>query len=204
MSDQISTCSSPKKLTSHKYVNLFTTDVTTRKGSHPWIFASRKERPGAALDRPDAVVIVAIVNVAGESRLVLTREFRPPLNGYEISLPSGLVDEAESVVDAAVREMKEETGLTLSKIAHVSPALASSAGLTDETIALVYAEATGTLSAEHQEAHEDIATRLVSLAEIEELLRSPKDIISSRLYPILVGYVATGAIALPRLVQSES
>jgi hypothetical protein len=72
--------------------------------------------------------------------------------------------------------------------------------LTDETVALVYGEATGTVSSEHQTEHEDIEVRLVSIADIRKLLGSEQnDIFSSRLYPILVGYVSAGAIVLPLL-----
>jgi hypothetical protein len=76
--------------------------------------------------------------------------------------------------------------------------LASSAGLTDETVSLVYGEGTGVISRAHQTEHEDIDVRLVSIAEIHRLLTSDQnDIVSSRLYPILVGYVSAGAIVLP-------
>jgi hypothetical protein len=70
--------------------------------------------------------------------------------------------------------------------------------LTDETVSLVYGEATGSISREHQTEHEDIEVRLVSITEIRALFASPaSDIISSRLYPILVGYVSAGVISLP-------
>ena len=128
----------------------------------------------------------------------MTREFRVPLGGYELSLPSGMIDPGESPVEAAVREFKEETGLTLGKVYHVSPPLASSAGLTDETVAIVYGEASGTVSSAYLTEHEDIEVRLASIADIRKLFASPqKDIISSRLYPILVGYASGGVISLP-------
>ena len=96
------------------------------------------------------------------------------------------------------REFKEETGLTLARVSHVSPPTASSAGLTDETVAFVFGEASGSISRAHQTEHEDIEVRLVSVADIRKLLGSAHgDIISSRLYPLLLGYVSAGAITLP-------
>jgi ADP-ribose pyrophosphatase len=147
----------------------------------------------------DAVVVVAVVQREGEAHLVLAREFRAPLGTYELSLPSGLIDSGESASDAAIREFKEETGMALSRVTHISPPLASSAGLTDETVSLVYGEATGVVSKDHQTEHEDIEVRLTNLADIQALLRGMKqgDIISSRLYPILVGYVGAGTITVP-------
>lgn len=191
-------CTPPKKLTQERFVNLFSTEICTEKGRNPWIFASRKKEPGASVKSADAAVVVAVVQQKGAPHLVMTREFRAPLGTYELSLPSGLIDAGESATDAAIREFNEETGMTLSRVVHVSPPLASSAGLTDETVSLVYGEATGTMSREHQTEHEDIEVRLVGIADIRKLLSSQQsDIISSRLYPILMGYFGAGAIVLP-------
>ena len=197
MSSQPS-CPAPRKLTQFKHVNLFSTEVEGPKGPYAWTFASRKETPGADPACPDAVVIIAIVPGAVEPRLGLTREFRVPLGRHELSVPSGLVDPGETPAEAARRELKEETGLELRRVVHVSPALASSAGLTDETVSLVYVEAGGGLSTDHLDTHEDITTRLVSLEEIRQCLADcGGDIISSRVYPVLLGFLAAGRIALP-------
>ena len=193
-------CTPPKKLTEERFINLFSTEICTAKGRSPWIFASRKNKPGASAQQADAVVVVAVVERAGAAHLVLTREFRAPLGTYELSLPSGLIDAGESATEAAIREFNEETGMTLARVAHVSPPLASSAGLTDETVSLVYGDATGEVSREHQTEHEDIEVRLTDLAGIQTLLREKSgDVVSSRLYPILVGYVEAGKIAVPNI-----
>lgn len=42
--------------------------------------------------------------------LLLQRQFRPPLDKVVIEVPAGLVDEGETAEQAAVRELKEETG----------------------------------------------------------------------------------------------
>ncbi len=194
-------CSPPKKLTDERFVNLFSTAIERKGGqTTPWMFASRKKQPEMPVARADAAVIIAVIGEGGEARLVITREFRAPLGAYELSLPSGLIDPGESAQEAGVREFKEETGMTLGAVAHVSPPVASSAGLTDETVAYVYAQASGTASRAFQTEHEDIEIRLVTVAEIRELLASKTtDIISSRLYPMLVGYATAGEIALPKL-----
>lgn len=41
---------------------------------------------------------------------MLQRQYRPPVNAVCIEIPAGLVDEGETPEQAALRELKEETG----------------------------------------------------------------------------------------------
>ena len=191
-------CTPPRPLTAEKFVNLFSTEIVSRKGRVPWVYASRKKFPGRSGPTADAVAVVALVAGPDGPRLVLTREFRAPLEAYELAVPAGLIDAGETAAEAAVREFREETGMTLKRVVHVSPPTASSAGLTDETVSLVYGEAEGPASAEYQTEFEDIEVKLASLADLRRLLANPGgDVFSSRIYPILIGYVSTGELTLP-------
>lgn len=57
------------------------------------------------------------INIKRETKLrgigpeiILQKQFRPPINKVCIEVPAGLVDEDETAEEAAVRELKEETG----------------------------------------------------------------------------------------------
>lgn len=54
--------------------------------------------------------IVAILSKPTGSEIVLQKQYRPPLDKIVIEVPAGLVDAGESPEQAAVRELKEETG----------------------------------------------------------------------------------------------
>jgi ADP-ribose pyrophosphatase len=195
-----------RQLTTEKFINLFAAETPGRDGKpRPWLFASRKSAAQAGTVSADAVVIVATVLHDGAPRLLVTREYRAPLGRHELGLPAGLVDPGETVETAAARELREETGLLLARVLHVSPPVASSAGLTDEAVCLVYAETEGTLSREFLTEHEDIESRLLSLDDIRHLLTHPgDDVISSRLYPMLLGFAAAGSFQLPAFLHRPS
>ncbi len=59
-----------------------------------------------AVKRKDSVTIIAVTE---DGNIILNEEEQPG-KGTFISLPGGRVDEGESILDAAKRELKEETG----------------------------------------------------------------------------------------------
>ena len=80
---------------------------------------------------------VCIVPVFDNGDLLATREFRYAINSYCIEFPAGLIDPGETLVEAAKRELKEETGLDTEKVLFAIPGGYSSAGMTDEKVAVV-------------------------------------------------------------------
>ena len=149
------------------WLNLFDIQYLDSKGkSRLWRAASRCNPPkcaGGNHSRPDAVVIAAFHT--GLQKLVVTKEYRVPLADYEIGFPAGLVDTGETPGEAARRELKEETGLSLTRIVTLGPPVYSSAGLTDESVAMVYVECDGRPTREFNEGAEDIEVFFLSRSE---------------------------------------
>ena len=121
--------------------------------------------------KSDAVVVCATYEENGEKKLLMASEFRVPIGTRELGFPAGLIDEKdyeggvdqrEAAIRAAIREVKEETGMDL-EVTDVSPPnLYSSAGLTDESITYVFGKVTGTVSKAGLEGGEDIEVMLIS------------------------------------------
>lgn len=153
--------------------------------------------------RPDAVVVIAFVGEGDDRKMVLTDEYRLPIDRREIGTPAGLIDPgdydcspvlfcgknlasvATAACRAAVREFHEETGLDFTPT-EVSPDnMYCTAGMTDESICMVIGKASGTPSKEFLEEHEDINTMMLNRQEIIELMDRSDVAFSKHVWPFL-------------------
>jgi ADP-ribose pyrophosphatase len=132
-----------EKITNERWVNLFVRVFRHNDHEGRWAFASRGDGQPPPAGRYDAVVIVPVLLGKGRAkpRLVMLREYRAPVGDFIYAFPAGLAEEGESIESVARRELKEETGLDLVEVKHVSPSVYSSAGLTDESAVMVFVTA---------------------------------------------------------------
>lgn len=159
-----------EKLTDERWINLFARTYRRGEQVFRWVFASRRAEPTAEI-KPDAVLIVPILIDGPEPRLVLTREYRVPLEAYEWGFPAGLIDGDESPLETARRELLEETGYELVEVTKISPPNSSSSGLSDEQATMVYC--TCRKPSEHRqrlESTEEIEVIPLTLAEIAKVV----------------------------------
>lgn len=191
-----------KKLTSlaeSKFLSLYDAQYDNKAGKEKhWIIASRKnfdtlkaQYSGEKEEKIDAVIIAALHKETNS--LVLIKQFRIPLNDYVYELPAGLLDADESMETAVRRELKEETGLSLIDINYnrSKRKVYISAGMTDESVAMVYCTCEGTLSNQYLEADEDIEATLVSQQEAKEFLK--KDVkMDIKIHMILESFALLG------------
>jgi ADP-ribose pyrophosphatase len=75
-----------------------------------YLDSSNIEREWESFERINCKGIVVIVPVTREKEFLLIKQFRPPVDNYVIEFPAGLNDKGESLIDAAKRELREETG----------------------------------------------------------------------------------------------
>ncbi len=170
--------------TKNRFLNMYELDVTHKSGKESKYFvASRAEKVedlkiSTKKNTPDGVIIYSIVKGDdGVDRVVLIRQYRYPIDDFIYEFPAGLVDAGEDFATAAVRELKEETGLTLEPIP-VSPEYEkpyfTTIGMTDESCASVYGYAKGTISRKYQEESEEIEVVLADKDEVRRILKEEK------------------------------
>jgi ADP-ribose pyrophosphatase len=88
-----------------KYVSLVVKTVFFKKKK---IFHSFKQN--------DYVSILAYTK---NKKFLLVKQYRPAIEKFTLEIPGGLVDKREKPINAAKRELKEETGYYAKKIVHL-------------------------------------------------------------------------------------
>ena len=167
------------KLTNTPYVNLYHVKGKNKKqGDVNYFVASRaKERDRLKLvsrrNDADGVVIYSLYGKECD-KVVLIRQFRYAIGEYIYEFPAGLVDGDEDFHDAAVRELKEETGLNLTPIkvdeSYERPYY-TTIGMSDEACATVYGYADGEISSDYLEDDEEIQVVIADKDEVRRILK---------------------------------
>ncbi|XP_066997025.1 ADP-sugar pyrophosphatase [Anabrus simplex] len=106
-----------------------------------WEGATRLTRNEDA--KIDAVGVIAFYKrLLHYDCIILLKQYRPALNAYTIEMPAGLVEENETPVESAIRELKECTGLS-GNIKKIGPILAMDPGASNCAMRLVTIEING-------------------------------------------------------------
>ena len=167
-----------KKLTDNRFLNLYELDAQFRDGSHaPYYVASRRkscdELKAVTHDNhPDGVILYGVYGEK-KDRLVLIRQFRYPVNGYVYEFPAGLVEPGEDMLEAGIREMFEETGLTFTPVESgcFGRPFFTTVGMTDESCGTVFGYCSGDPTSVNQEGSEDIQVILADRDECRRILK---------------------------------
>lgn len=170
------------KKTENPFVNLYELDRESKTGKKGKYYVASRAKSEKDLklvtgkNDPDGVVIYSLYGEK-QDKVVLIRQYRYAINDFVYEFPAGLVEKQEAYKEAAIREMKEETGLTFTPItvneAYEKPAF-TTVGMTDESCSIVFGTSLGEITKEFQEDTEEIEVVLADREEVKRILKEEK------------------------------
>lgn len=113
---------------------------------------------------------VLIVPVVDDSTLLMVKEYCIGTHNYQLLFPKGRIDDNESIVDAANRELMEETGHAAHKLTHIH-SMSIAPGYLDFITHIVIAENLYEQTLEGDEP-EPLHIQTVNLNQFDEILKA--------------------------------
>ncbi|MEW9121145.1 MAG: NUDIX hydrolase [Thermotaleaceae bacterium] len=113
---------------------------------------------------------VAVVALDEEKNLLLVEQFRYPLGQKLTELPAGLIDEGEAPLEAAKRELEEETGYAAEDWRLLTE-FYPSGGVHDEKIYIYLAQKIKYAAAPHLDGDEILTCSKISFSDMVEQVR---------------------------------
>lgn len=122
------------------------------------------------IDRPDSVQIVAVTE---DNQLLLVEQERQGTRASSLEFVAGLIDEGESALAAAERELEEETGYCAREFHELGWYYTDPAILTNK-VTVYFAEGCTKSGRENQDEGEDVRSRVFNLEEMPGLFADGK------------------------------
>ena len=167
-----------QKKTDNRFLNFYEFEAVHRDGKITPYYVSSRAREIDQLkavthqNKPDGVILYGVYGEE-KDKVVLIRQYRYPLGGYVYEFPAGLVEDGEDMLEAAKREMFEETGLTFTprEGGSYSRPFFTTIGMTDESCGTVFGYCSGDPTSANQEASEEIQVVIADREECKRILK---------------------------------
>lgn len=133
--------------------------------------------------------VVLMVFNRDKTKILLNKEFRLAVNHIVYNTPAGLIDKGEDYIEAAKRELKEETGLDIIEIIKVLPPCLSAVGLSNDKNICIFCIADGNINSEKSGEDEEIEPIWVDKKEALSILEDSSGFIAARTQMLLYFWI---------------
>ncbi|MEF3254352.1 MAG: NUDIX hydrolase, partial [Deferribacterales bacterium] len=134
-----------------------------------WKFINKEAvAPFTSIDTSDWVVIIPFTT---ENNVVLVEQFRPVVNITTLEFPGGAINQGEKPINAAIRELEEETGLISDDIVQIGELRPNPAIMSNRCF-IFLAKGCSFTGRCNFDTFEDIKIKKFNQIEIEELIKS--------------------------------
>ena len=170
-----------ERQTDNRFLNMYHLGFEDREGNpRDYFFCTRNSEDKLKIKThdltPEGICIYAITTEE-HPRLVVEREYRFPVDEMIYQLPAGLIDPGETPGEAAMREMREETGFEFTEYtggeAFCRRPFFLAPGFTDEPGSAVFGRVMANVGRE-LEPTEWIEVILADKAEVRRILAEEK------------------------------
>jgi ADP-ribose pyrophosphatase len=144
-------------------------------------------REWESFERVNCKGIVAVIPVTDNKKVLLTKQFRPPVNGYVIEFPAGLNDREDTLEEAAKRELLEETGYTAREMIFLTEGPMSS-GASGEILTVFLAKGLEFKGIGERDETEDIEVLKVLINELDyklSVLQSEGNLVDLKIFGLI-------------------
>ena len=163
-----------KKVHEGKFITRYDVSYTTAGGHekvYEMISRNKDMRTLGDLNNQKIDAVVMAIYDEKHEKILINKEFRLAGGCHVYNFPAGLIDPGETPEEAARRELKEETGLTLVSVDDVIGESYSAIGFSNEKNITIVGTAKGEIRKDNDSEYEEIEPGWYNRKEVAELLK---------------------------------
>ncbi len=119
------------------------------------------------VELPESACALALTD---NNEVVMTRQYRYPVNETMMELPGGFIDKGEEPVTGMARELKEETGYEFDKVQYLGK-VAANPGVLNNYTHMFLATGGKKVTAQSLDHNEEIEVHLLPVEEVRRMLK---------------------------------